>query len=121
MHTHTRPPPLSFHPKSSVASSTPRSPKALSPRRAQLDPELVGGDSPSAAAATAKRRSQITHAGGGGPTVGSAAEQEVLLQRRSGRASPERTAGSVVMGATAVEEGATKQLKEASSFWLVRA
>lgn len=38
---------------------------------------------------------------------------------RSGGASPERTGGGVVVTSTA-EDSAKKQLREASSFWLVR-
>eukprot|EP00752_Nemacystus_decipiens_P002367 g2236.t1 len=110
------------------SSKSPRSPAAVSPRHALLDPEIVVGDgsSPSArSAATAKGRGQVTRAGGSGgrsssstvgsapsPTALSAAEQEFLLHRRPGRASPERTVGG------GVEESATRQLKEASSYWL---
>lgn len=119
-HAHTRLLLSSSHPKSPVASKSPRFHAAvISPRQSQPDPELVGDDTPSARAATAKGRGQVTRGGGrtAPPTGGStaevtAAEREFLLQRRPGRASPERTAGSV-------EESAARQLKEASSFWLV--
>lgn len=106
-HAHARSSPASSsHPRSRTASSnSPRSPTAVSPRH-KLDPEIVGGGSPSARAAATRRRGQVTHAGGAWAAV---AEQ----RSRRGKASPERTAGGV-------EESATRQLKDSSSFWLVR-
>lgn len=112
-------------------TSAPRSSPGAIPAARQLGLELVGGDMPAATAAAGKGWVRAARAGGGsragsprgeGPpswAAGAGAPQDAVVAVRSERGSPERAAGGVVMMAT-VGDSATRQLKEASRFWLVR-
>lgn len=86
---------------------------------------------PAAAAAAGKGWTRAARAGGGSRAgsprgedrlswaAGAGAPQDTVVAGRSGGGSPERAAGGIVMMATA-GYSATRQLKEASRFWLVR-